>query len=177
MSWEIDSQDEDTIVLKRVGAGTGGLGILAVIYIIHHFISTYWFYIVAIGIIAVVCAVICVLIGIFSEEPVLKILVTVAIAIGLSIGVIYFGDQIQERINSDYAAPTSYRASETSSTYAYVLSDGLNVRSGPSSDYYSIDVLEKGTRVYVLEVVGNWCKIQYDDIEGYVNSKYLDIRD
>jgi hypothetical protein len=63
------------------------------------------------------------------------------------------------------------------SVYASVISDGLNVRSGPSPKYDIITVIYRNYRVQILEgsgnVSNNWQKIRYEDYEGWVDSGYL----
>lgn len=60
--------------------------------------------------------------------------------------------------------------------YAYVISDALNVRSGPSVNYRIVTTLSKNTRVEILSKTGVWWKIKYGNIEGYANSEYLSDR-
>lgn len=62
-----------------------------------------------------------------------------------------------------------------SNVYAgdYVLSDGLNVRSGPSVDSQILGRLIKGDEVIILEVNGDWSKITFEEKDGWVFSKYL----
>jgi uncharacterized protein YgiM (DUF1202 family) len=59
------------------------------------------------------------------------------------------------------------------SDYAYVKSNGLNVRSGPSANNRVLATLKMNSRVQVLNKTGAWWKIKYENIEGYVNSAYL----
>jgi uncharacterized protein YgiM (DUF1202 family) len=61
----------------------------------------------------------------------------------------------------------------SSGEYAYVRSDALNVRAGPSADYNALTRLNKNTRVQIIDKSGSWWKIKYENIEGYVNSVYL----
>lgn len=61
----------------------------------------------------------------------------------------------------------------SSNNYAYVKSDGLNVRSGPSTNYGVIGRLSKNTRLEIINKQGTWWKIRSGNIEGYVNSQYL----
>jgi hypothetical protein len=68
----------------------------------------------------------------------------------------------------DNSSPTS-----SSNGYAYVKSNGLNVRSGPSANNRVLATLRMNSRVQVLNKTGAWWKIKYDNIEGYVNSAYL----
>jgi hypothetical protein len=57
--------------------------------------------------------------------------------------------------------------------YAYVKSNGLNVRSGPSANNRVLATLKMNSRVQVINKTGAWWKIKYGNIEGYVNSTYL----
>ena len=61
----------------------------------------------------------------------------------------------------------------SSSNFAYVNSNGLNVRSGPSVDNRVVTTLTMNTRVQVLDSSGQWWRIRFGNIEGYVNSEFL----
>jgi len=52
-------------------------------------------------------------------------------------------------------------------------SDALNVRRGPSADHDVVGQLKKNARVQVLNSSGQWWRIRFGNIEGYVNSAYL----
>lgn len=52
-------------------------------------------------------------------------------------------------------------------------SDGLNVRSGPGTDYSILYVLENRAVVDVIEASGIWYKISYNGQQGYAHSDYL----
>lgn len=54
-------------------------------------------------------------------------------------------------------------------------SDGLNVRSGPGSNYGVIDALWDGDTVTIIETSGNWYKISYSSKTGYVSADYIKI--
>jgi hypothetical protein len=57
-----------------------------------------------------------------------------------------------------------------------VVSDALNVRSGPGTEHTVVGSLKNGETVYVIEFVGDWARIANKDGagEGYVNRNYLD---
>ena len=57
--------------------------------------------------------------------------------------------------------------------YAYVSSESLNVRSGPSTNDRIVTTLKMNTRVQIITKSGTWWKIKYENLEGYVNSQYL----
>ncbi|HHW25514.1 MAG TPA: SH3 domain-containing protein [Bacillota bacterium] len=50
---------------------------------------------------------------------------------------------------------------------------GLNVRTGPGLTYSIITSLPKGTRFEILSESGEWTKISYGNITGYVHSSYV----
>ena len=54
-----------------------------------------------------------------------------------------------------------------------VNTDGLNVRTGPSTSYSSIGKLNKGTKVQVISESAGWSKINYNNKIAYVSSGYL----
>lgn len=49
-----------------------------------------------------------------------------------------------------------------------ITGDGVNIRSGPSTDTASLGKLSKGTVVTLLSTDGNWHKIQNGNTVGYV---------
>ncbi|SFQ13317.1 SH3 domain-containing protein [Caldicoprobacter faecalis] len=57
--------------------------------------------------------------------------------------------------------------------YAVVTASALNVRSGPSTRNHRIGLVIKGTRLVVLEKVGEWYKIEYNGLTGYVYGDYI----
>lgn len=56
--------------------------------------------------------------------------------------------------------------------YVATQSANLNVRSGAGTNYSTITSLAKGTKVNVIEVQGDWNKIN-SPVSGWVNSSYL----
>jgi hypothetical protein len=68
---------------------------------------------------------------------------------------------------------SSSTSSPNDSDYAYVKSNALNVRSGPSANNRVLATLRMNSRVQVINKAGAWWKIKYENIEGYVNSMYL----
>ena len=60
-------------------------------------------------------------------------------------------------------------------TYAYINASELNIRGGPSSEDEVLTVLKEDTKVQILHNEENedWVRIKYNDIEGYINKKYL----
>jgi len=62
----------------------------------------------------------------------------------------------------------------SSSRARYIVNaDSLNVRSGPSADDAIVGQLTRNARVEIIDRSGQWWKIRYGSIEGYVNSSFL----
>lgn len=53
------------------------------------------------------------------------------------------------------------------------VSDSLNVRSGPSTEYEAVGSLRNRDTVTILGVDNGWFKISYNDSPAYVHSDYL----
>ena len=78
------------------------------------------------------------------------------------------------------ATTTTATAEATSSTFPtqkhslmVVTADVLNVRTGPGTEYDAQGTLNRGDEVQVLEVEGDWCRIQYKGTEAYVHKDYV----
>jgi len=54
-----------------------------------------------------------------------------------------------------------------------VTASALNIRSGPGTNNKIVGVVVKGKKVTVHEKVGEWYKISYNGINGYVHSSYI----
>ena len=54
-----------------------------------------------------------------------------------------------------------------------VTASALNIRSGPSTKNKIVGVAKKGKKVTVHEKVGDWYRITYNGIKGYVHSSYI----
>ena len=68
---------------------------------------------------------------------------------------------------------TQYIDKTTSYTIKEVSTDGLNIRTGPSTSYKSIGKLSKGTKVKVISESSGWSKINYNNKTVYVSSGHL----
>jgi len=159
------------------------LGIAAfILQKIFNFIAVYWVSIVTILGICVVSVIAYFIIQKTSRKlTTLFTTLTVLAAIGLIITVLYFGpvetkaffvnlqQMIPKREQQTIIEPTP----TSTSIYAYVTSDALNVRSGPSVDSEIVGRLTKDNRIEVSGNSGQWRKIKYGNIEGYVASDYL----
>jgi uncharacterized protein YraI len=51
----------------------------------------------------------------------------------------------------------------------------LNIRYGPSTDYYVVDVVPRGRRVEIVRCLPqrDWCEVRYDGRHGWASSRYL----
>jgi len=75
------------------------------------------------------------------------------------------------KTNTTVSKPNTVNTS--SYDYAYVKSNALNVRSGPSANYRVLAVLSINSKVQVINKTDTWWKIKYGNTEGYVHSEYL----
>lgn len=67
---------------------------------------------------------------------------------------------------------SGYEVKDTSLT-CYVNSvKGLNVRSGPSTDYSVIGTLSNGSKIEVTGESGGWYRFDYNGKDGFVATKY-----
>jgi len=57
-----------------------------------------------------------------------------------------------------------------------VTGNGLNLRSGPGTNYKVVTTLAKGTIVNTIGASGNWTQVTYEGKEGYVSSQYISVR-
>ena len=73
-----------------------------------------------------------------------------------------------------YVASQYIDKATTNYTIKEVNTDGLNVRTGPSTSYATIGKLNKGTRVEVISESDGWSKINYKNTTAYVATRYLD---
>jgi len=60
--------------------------------------------------------------------------------------------------------------------YAVVVSDSLNIRSGPSINNEVLGQLARDTFIEIIDNTNHWWKVKSEDIEGFVNSDYLQLK-
>lgn len=60
----------------------------------------------------------------------------------------------------------------TAGRYSIKSSDGVNLRSGPSTDYGRIGWIANGAEVDVSEISGEWGKVSYNGADGWICLKY-----
>lgn len=72
-----------------------------------------------------------------------------------------------------YSAHTQYKANK-SETYAIVFAQNITIKSTPSNNGTDLFILHEGTKVQILDKVGNWHKIALaDKREGWVPAKEI----
>ena len=77
----------------------------------------------------------------------------------------------RDNLKSDY----SYTPPEPTLVEMYVASDGLNVRSGPSTDYSLVSTVSRNTKLMVDKSTekNGWLYVEFNGKTGYVNKNYL----
>ena len=81
--------------------------------------------------------------------------------------------KVKHDLRLGYVASQYIDKATTNYTIKEVNTDGLNVRTGPSTSYATIGKLNKGTRVEVISESAGWSKINYNNKTAYVSSGYL----
>lgn len=85
-------------------------------------------------------------------------------------GLIWFEDEaLTEALGGTPGGTPSGGQTDTDSTgiYEITFNAGMRLRSGPGTNYTSLDVIPKGTSVYVTEVKGEWGYIFYNGKLGW----------
>ncbi len=77
-------------------------------------------------------------------------------------------DGTEGYIRSDLVDPTVDIPAEKIFTYVVINCNAANLRSEASSDSTKTDVLYKGSLCTLIQEVGDWYKISYNDVTGYV---------
>jgi len=167
------------------GSGFSALIVLGIIgfiiykifsFKISFFIKVYWVSIVTIIGICVACLIVCSIIKKVSKNSGLKKLFTtlaLLAAVGLIGTVIYAGPVKTKLFFLNFYKRTPKLEQKTSSFYAHVTSDALNIRSEPSDNGEIVGQLFKDQRVEIIDKAGQWCKIKSGNFEGYVYSDFL----
>ena len=82
------------------------------------------------------------------------------------------GSVLATENTSTEQSASGYEVKDTSLT-CYVNSEkGLNVRSGPSTDYSVIGTLSNGSKIEVTGESGGWYRFDYNGKDGFVATKY-----
>lgn len=80
-------------------------------------------------------------------------------------------------LNTAIQAAASSPPPSSSEVYTVTAKSGLNVRSGPGTNYSKIGALAYGTQIEVAGISNGWATITYSGKTAYVSSKYLAIVD
>ena len=103
---------------------------------------------------------------------VLLIVLVMALAAGL-LALALLWDAPHPDGGAESSAPVTTTRPTQKHTLMVVTADTLNVRTGPGTTYDVQGSLPYGTEVQVLATEGEWCRIQYNGTEAYVNAAYL----
>lgn len=80
--------------------------------------------------------------------------------------------------NSETTNPSTPQAPETTQTGQVIdVSTRLNIRSGAGTNYKIVGSVAKNATVNILGQEGNWYKISYNGVTGYVSSSYIRVND
>lgn len=88
----------------------------------------------------------------------------------------------QGYVNSKYLSGTTSNVSTSLETQTssvsnekqqYMTTSNLNLRVGESTGSKKLTTIQKGKSVSLISKNGEWYKVKYDDLEGYVNNQYL----
>ena len=60
--------------------------------------------------------------------------------------------------------------------YGIVTASALNVRSGPGTKNHKVGMVVKGDKLKILEKVGEWYKISFNSLQGYVHGDYVRLK-
>jgi len=133
--------------------------------VVSGYITSNWVYLLIMGATLLVCSLVSIVLQKKLVFPTKWILVTVfsgLVIIGLTFVVGFF-------VTKDLTIIPE------KNVYAYINASELNIRSGPSSEYEILTTLKKDVKIQVLNdgENGDWIKIKYNDIEGFVNKTFL----
>jgi uncharacterized protein YraI len=56
---------------------------------------------------------------------------------------------------------------------AATLTDNLNLRNGPGLWYDVVGAVPPGSDVRVMNCVGSWCRVAWNDTQGYVSRRFI----
>lgn len=56
-----------------------------------------------------------------------------------------------------------------------VNTESLRVRTGPSMEDSTVDLIPLGEKLEVIEDMGEWIKVTFDSDEGYINAEYVEL--
>lgn len=68
-------------------------------------------------------------------------------------------------------------ASAATTGTVYGTTNGVNIRSGPGTNYERIHGADEGDTVTILEKVDGWYKISFEGITGYVSADFIKVKE
>jgi len=113
---------------------------------------------------------------IFVKKTRIRTLIIIIIAIGVFFSIFSSYPMKKEEFLKFIKKPSFTQTELLEKKYAVVTSDALNIRSGPSTDNEIIGRLTKETIVEIIDNSKLWWKIKSGNIEGFVDSDYLQLR-
>lgn len=82
-------------------------------------------------------------------------------------------ESTSENVNaSTETNPLESTSESTGNTIKYT-NDTVNIRKKPNENSTILEVLEKNEKVVVVGVEGEWTKVEWGDIKGYISSEFL----
>ena len=71
------------------------------------------------------------------------------------------------------AAPSEASEPADSTRYGIVTGSVVNVRAEATTSSDVLTKLNRGTKLVILDKAGDWCRIQYGDLTGYMSAEYV----
>ncbi|MDR1619831.1 MAG: SH3 domain-containing protein, partial [Clostridiales bacterium] len=69
-------------------------------------------------------------------------------------------------------APPAYTVDTIDAQEGYVVGNGVNMRSGPHTDYDILAVLRAGDSITITGASGDWYRIVFDETEGFLSGEF-----
>ena len=82
-------------------------------------------------------------------------------------------EKVEEKQEEVKQEETSTEEKAITKKLMYVNSASIYVREGPGTDYKSVDSLVLNNSVYVVAEVGDWYKVEFDNVTGYIAKRLL----
>lgn len=97
-----------------------------------------------------------------------------AVPVGTQLGIVEKQeDWYKVKVNNANEAYIHSNYVKINNSNLYVNVDRLNFRENPGMDKKVYSVLTKGTKLEFVETSGDWIKVKFNNITGYVHSKYI----
>ena len=77
-------------------------------------------------------------------------------------------------ISGTFKKINSFKSKNRSAVGYYKTKSELNVRTGPSTDYFKIETISADTKVKVVKMIDDkWCEIEHNGYSGFVSKDFL----